>query len=154
MICKMFVRHKKHERRDTCVRVISYFLCCFTRQIFRVWNHLVVEAVIMHETKGFSRAIRDKIIVRENNRIAKCVQLIFTLSRTRPFFLTSFSHLACFSYLADVSRIICSQLQNQYINTFSKAMTKHFSQHHPTVWIFLTAAMRVLKSTKSFTRCS
>ncbi len=32
-----------------------------------------VEAVIMHEIKGFSRAIRDKIIVRENNQIAKCV---------------------------------------------------------------------------------
>ncbi len=27
-----------------------------------------------------------------------------------PFFLTSFSHLICFSHLADVSRIVCSQL--------------------------------------------
>ncbi len=36
-----------------------------------VSNCLVVEAEIMHETNGFSRAIRDKIIVRENNRITK-----------------------------------------------------------------------------------
>ncbi len=34
---------------------------------------LALEVVIMHETKTFSRAIRDKIIVRENNRITKCV---------------------------------------------------------------------------------
>ncbi len=36
-----------------------------------VLNHLVVEAVIMHETKGFSRAIWDKITVEKENRIAK-----------------------------------------------------------------------------------
>ncbi len=39
----------------------------------RVSNCLVAEAVIMRETKGFSCAIRDKIIVRENNQITKCV---------------------------------------------------------------------------------
>ncbi len=38
-----------------------------------VSNRRVVEAVIMHETKGFSHAIRDKTIVQENNRTAKCV---------------------------------------------------------------------------------
>ncbi len=39
--------------------------------VSRFSNHLTVEAIIMHEVKGFSRAIRDKIIVRENNRIMK-----------------------------------------------------------------------------------
>ncbi len=41
--------------------------------VSRFLNRLAIESVIMHETKGLSRAIRDKIIVRENNRIAKCV---------------------------------------------------------------------------------
>ncbi len=50
-----------------------------------VSNHLTVEAVIMLETNGFSRAIRDKIIIRENNRIAKCTKLIFTLFRALSF---------------------------------------------------------------------
>ncbi len=39
----------------------------------RISNNLAVGAVIMHETKGFSRAIRDKITVQENNQIAKCL---------------------------------------------------------------------------------
>ncbi len=34
----------------------------------RVSNRRMIETVIMHETKGFSHVIRDKIIVRENNR--------------------------------------------------------------------------------------
>ncbi len=107
------IRETKHMRHDTCVRVISYFLCCFMRQISRVCvsNCLSVESVIMRETKEFSRAIRDKIIVRENNRIAKCVELIFALSRACSFFLASFSHLAYFSHLVDVLRIVCSRLK-------------------------------------------
>ncbi len=52
----------------------------------RISNHLMVEAVIMHETKGFSCAIRARITVRENNRIAKRVWLIFTLTHASPFF--------------------------------------------------------------------
>ncbi len=39
----------------------------------RISNHVTVEAVIIHETKGFSHAIRDKIIVRENNQLGKCL---------------------------------------------------------------------------------
>ncbi len=38
-----------------------------------VSNHLAVEVLIMHETKGFSLAIRDKIILQENNQITKLV---------------------------------------------------------------------------------
>ncbi len=76
-----------------------------------ILNRLAVETVIMLETKGFSLAIKDKIIVRENNQIAKHLYLIFTLSRVRPFLLVSFSHLTCFSHLADVSRTVCSQLK-------------------------------------------
>ncbi len=38
-----------------------------------VLNCHTVEVVIMHETKGFSRAIRDEVIVRENNQITKRV---------------------------------------------------------------------------------
>ncbi len=41
--------------------------------VSRISNHLVVEAVIMHAAKEFSHAIRDKIIVRENNLIVKRV---------------------------------------------------------------------------------
>ncbi len=41
--------------------------------VSRVLTHLAVEAVIMQEAKGFSCAIRDKIIVQENNRIVKCL---------------------------------------------------------------------------------
>ncbi len=52
-------------------------------------NHPVVEAVIIHKTKGFSRAMKDQIIVWVNNRIAKRVWLIFTLSRARCFFFAS-----------------------------------------------------------------
>ncbi len=33
--------------------------------VSRISNHLAIEAVIMHETKGFSHVISDKIIVRE-----------------------------------------------------------------------------------------
>ncbi len=57
------VRCEKHERHDTCVWVISYCLCCFMRQISRLASQIIVaiEAVIMHEIKGFSHAIRDKI---------------------------------------------------------------------------------------------
>ncbi len=62
-------RWEKHARCETCVLVILYFLCCFMGQNSRVSNCLTVEVVIMHETKGFSHAIRDKIIVRGNNRI-------------------------------------------------------------------------------------
>ncbi len=36
MIHKTSVRWEKHARRKTCIPVISYFLCCFTRQISRV----------------------------------------------------------------------------------------------------------------------
>ncbi len=61
------MRCEKPVRCDAYVRVISYFLWCFTRQISHVLNHLMVEAVIMHETKGFCHATKDKIIVRENN---------------------------------------------------------------------------------------
>ncbi len=74
IICETSMRCKKHARCNKCVRVISYFLCCFTRQISRVSHlSLMVEAVIVHETKGFSCAIRDKIMVQKNNRIAKRV---------------------------------------------------------------------------------
>ncbi len=75
--------------------------------VSRISNCLAVEAVIMHETKRFSHAIRDKISVQENNRIVKRLLIIFTLSRACPFFL---SCLACFSHLADVLRIVCNQL--------------------------------------------
>ncbi len=54
-----------------------------------------VEAVIVHKTKGFSRAIRDKIIVQENNRIAKRALLIFTLSNACSFFL----RVSCVSHV-------------------------------------------------------
>ncbi len=59
----------------------------------RASNRLVVEAVIMPETKGFSRATRDKIIVRENNQIGKRLWIIFTLSRA-CFFFSSGRHFA------------------------------------------------------------
>ncbi len=55
------VRCEKYARHDTCVWVISCCLCCFMRHISPVSNCLVLEVIIMHETKGFSRAIRDKI---------------------------------------------------------------------------------------------
>ncbi len=102
-------------KRDTCVQVISYFYATSQNRFFmsHMSNPLVVEAVIMHETKGFSCALRDKRIVRENNRIVECVQLIFMLSCARIFFLVNFSHLACFSYLTDVSQIVCSRLNSK-----------------------------------------
>ncbi len=38
--------------------------------VSHVSNHLAVEVIIMHETKGFSRAIRDKLLIeQENNQI-------------------------------------------------------------------------------------
>ncbi len=63
MIHEMSVRHKKHARHDTCVRVILYFFATSWDRflVSRIWNCLVVEAVIMYQTKEFSRAIRDKI---------------------------------------------------------------------------------------------
>ncbi len=69
------VRQKKPARCDMCVQIISYFYTA-SWDIFLVpplSNHLAVEAVIMHKMKGFPRATRNKIIVRENNRIAKCL---------------------------------------------------------------------------------
>ncbi len=67
MICKTFMR------RDTFVWYISYFYAASRDRflVSRISNCLSVEAVIMDETKGFSRVIRDKIIERENNRITK-----------------------------------------------------------------------------------
>ncbi len=58
-----------HETRKTCEtqHVCSgyfVFLMLFHKTNFLC---LVIEVVTMLETKGFSRAIRDKIVVRENN---------------------------------------------------------------------------------------
>ncbi len=69
---RWFAKCEKHTRHDPGVRVISYFLCRFIRPTSCV-PHLTVEAVITHERNRFSRAIRDKIIVRENNHIGKRV---------------------------------------------------------------------------------
>ncbi len=75
MICETPMRCEKHAKRNMCERVISYFYAASRDRflVSHVSNHLTVEAVIIHEIKGFSRAIRDKIIVQENNRIAKHV---------------------------------------------------------------------------------
>ncbi len=113
-ICKTSVRCEKHV--DT-TPVYGLFRIFYADSLNRflmshVLNRLAVEAVIMHETKWFSRAIRDKIIAWKNNQIAKRVWLIFKLSRACPFFLISFSHLACFSHLTDISWIVCSWLYN------------------------------------------
>ncbi len=55
-------RDEKNMRMRNACTSYFVFLCCFARQISRASNCLTVEAVIMHETKGFSRAIRDKMI--------------------------------------------------------------------------------------------
>ncbi len=74
-ICETSVRCEKHARATR----VYWLFCIFyaaSRDRFLVSctsNHLVLEAVIMHETKGFSRKIGNKIIVRKNNRIAKRV---------------------------------------------------------------------------------
>ncbi len=54
---------KKYVRCDTCVWVILCCLCYLMRQISCVSHPKLsrIEAVIIHEEKGFSRAIRDKI---------------------------------------------------------------------------------------------
>ncbi len=65
-VCKM---RKTCEMRNVCTGYLI-FLCYFMRAISHV-SHLVVEVVIMHQTKRFPRATRDKIIIRENNWIAK-----------------------------------------------------------------------------------
>ncbi len=74
---------------------------------------LVVEAVIMHETKRFSPAIRDKIELYE--RIIKSQYFYSHFSRylARAFFSCKFLMSCMFSCLADFLRIICSQLNNQ-----------------------------------------
>ncbi len=57
------MRREKHARHDTCVRVILYFYAASRDRflVSHISNHLVVKVVIMPETKGFSRVIRDKI---------------------------------------------------------------------------------------------
>ncbi len=63
------MKREKHVGHDTCVQVMLNFLCCFTRQISRVL-HLVLShgrSGNYARHKGIFRAIRDKIIVRENN---------------------------------------------------------------------------------------
>ncbi len=52
---------KTCKMRDMCTGYFVFFI------VSRISNRLVVKAVIMHETKGFSPAITDKKIVRENN---------------------------------------------------------------------------------------
>ncbi len=65
MIREKSVRCEKHARCDTCMGYFVLFMLLhetdFSCLAPRVLNRLVVEAVIMHEAKGFSRVIRDKI---------------------------------------------------------------------------------------------
>ncbi len=68
------IRETRETRETRCVYGLFRIFYAASRDKFlvsRVSNHLAVEAIIIHETKGFSRAIMDKIIVEENNRIAK-----------------------------------------------------------------------------------
>ncbi len=63
-------------RDTTNVYELFCVLCAVPQDRFLVpcvLNHLMVEVVIMYEAKRFSRAIKDKIIVRKYNQIAKRV---------------------------------------------------------------------------------
>ncbi len=68
------MQDEKNMRHVKCVyRLFHIFYAALGDRflVSYVSNHLAVEADIMYEAKGFSHAIRDKIIVRENNRISK-----------------------------------------------------------------------------------
>ncbi len=69
-----------------------------------VSNHRVVDVQIVHETKGFSSAKRDKMVVRENNQIAKHLWIIFMLSNAHPFFSRD-SHVFLISWTSHESSI-------------------------------------------------
>ncbi len=78
---------KTCQTRNVCASYFIFFMLLHeTDFLSRISNRLVVEAVIIHEAKGFSRAISNKIIVRENNRITKCLLIIFMLPHVCPFF--------------------------------------------------------------------
>ncbi len=67
-------RDMKNMQDTTRVYGLFCILYAASRDRFlvsRFSNCLVVKAVIMHETTGFSHVVKDKIIVRENNPIAK-----------------------------------------------------------------------------------
>ncbi len=74
---RRFTRRPRDEKNMRDAKRVYRLFCIFyaaSRDDFlvsRISNRLVVEAVIMHETKKFSHTIKDKIIVWENNRIAK-----------------------------------------------------------------------------------
>ncbi len=60
------LRDMENMRDATCVYGLFHIFYAASRDRFlilvsRASNRLAVEAVIMHETKGFSHAIRDKI---------------------------------------------------------------------------------------------
>ncbi len=104
-VCEKSVRRgkharcEKHARHDMCLWVISCCLRCFMRQISHV-SHLEL-------SRGRSRNYtRDKGILlcdKEQNLISQ-----FLCYLVCTFFLTSFSHLACFSHLMDFWGIVCS----------------------------------------------
>ncbi len=100
---------QKIARCDTCVRVILYFLFCFTRQISYVSclkpSHS--RSGTYARNKGFPCVIMDKIIVRENKWIAKRVWLIFVLSLARSFFLwvSRISHVFLISQMSHKSSV-------------------------------------------------
>ncbi len=63
---------KTCETRHVCVGYFVFFMLIHETD-FSCLASQTVSRTIMHEAKGFSRVISNKIIVRENNQIAKCV---------------------------------------------------------------------------------
>ncbi len=69
-------QHKKYKITGThgshlaCFSYLGLYAASWDRFLVScVSNHLAVEAIIMYKTKGFSRAIRDKIITRKCNSL-------------------------------------------------------------------------------------